>query len=266
MSIQLIILFLSFILAGQVAFCQSRAFQFRPKVASGNFYLLKGTIDGRHKITMKLDVLNSARCGAAYKSIQFKNGGIDGWYEYDRIGERIPITGSFLNGEEVKLFVPNSVQDTINGITCEMVNFKEMFWNDEDFDVIKMQWKQQDVKGSKEVRLTAFHTPVEDTMFLEFIVDDEVSKVINVSDLTDVSGIDNIEVISYSSVDSIYHLLFRLENNGWREYQDYIGYLSMNKDLQLKEFYVVLRDNSWSGESATLFYDEYHPERGVKRL
>ncbi|MEZ5059224.1 MAG: hypothetical protein R2879_19485 [Saprospiraceae bacterium] len=77
--------------------------------------------------------------------------------------------------------------------------------------------------------------------------------------------IDNIQIISYSKVEDQYHILFKLENNGWREYQEYLGHISFDENLIVKEFNILLSYDSWNGIRQNLIYDEEHPEKGIKK-
>ncbi len=208
---------------------------------------------------------NSARCGEEWRAIQWKNGGIDGWYRYDRIGKIIDITGSYLNYKEVRLYVPSSPEDTIDRITCDMENFNEIFWNNEDFNLTRMKWKMKGDSEAKTVELKMLHEPVQDTILVIFERKKEEAKVINISNLIDIPKINNIEIISYSKSDGEYHLLFKLENNGWREYQEYLGHLAINENLELESFNVFLSYDSWKVEKEKLIYDEQHPEIGIKK-
>jgi hypothetical protein len=246
-------------------FCQNDGFQFIGKVERGNYYLLNGAIDGRYKITMRLYIHNSARCGEEWKAIQWKNGGIDGWYQYDRIGKKIDLTGSYLYDKEVRLYVPSSPEDTIDKVTCEMEDFKEIFWNDEDFDLTRMKWKLKGYREAKTVELKILHEPVQDTMFIILERNNAEGKIINISSLIDIPEIDDIETMSYSKVDNDYHLLFKLENNGWREYQEYLGHLTVNEELEIEDFNVFLSYDSWNGEREKLIYDEQRPENGIRK-
>ncbi|MEZ5059225.1 MAG: hypothetical protein R2879_19490 [Saprospiraceae bacterium] len=200
-------------------FGQTNDYHFEGKVEKGNFYLLKGTIAGSYAITMKLFIQNWARCGEEWKAIQHKNGGIDGWYQYDRIGEKIPLTGSYLFDKEVRIFVPGSEDAIIDSLTCEMENYKEVFWNDEAFDPTLMNWKMKGASESKPVSLNILHKPVSDTLFIIMKAKPCEEKIINISNLIDKPEIDNIQIISYSKVEDQYHILL-LENNGWREYRN----------------------------------------------
>ncbi|HHH53751.1 MAG TPA: hypothetical protein ENK91_08845 [Bacteroidetes bacterium] len=263
---QKVIFYLCLIIWGQTIFCQSDDFKFTGKVASGNYYFLNGTIDRKYRITMRLTVHNWARCGEENIAIQWKNGGIDGWYYYDRIKEKIKIVGSYLNNSEVKLFVPNSPKDTIDAITCDMKNYKEVFWNENDFDVSNMKWKKHGEKEAKDVELKILHYPSQYTIYLIFKQNNKESKTINVSELFDMPEIYNIKIISYLMFNRKYHLLFKLENNSWREYQEYIGHLAIDDNLELKDFNVFLSYDSWKVEKEKLIYNEQHPERGVRMI
>ena len=260
-----VIIQLSLLIWGQTIFCQSDEFRFIGKVAMGNYYLLNGTIDGKYRITMNLTVHNWARCGEEGLAIQWKNGGIDGWYQYDRIKEKIDIVGSYLNYNEVRLFVPNSPRDTIDAITCEMKNYKEVFWNGNDFDVSKMKWKMQGEKEAKDVELKILHEPSQDTVLLVFERNNKDSIIFNVCDSIGKTEIDNIEIISYLKFNGYYHVLFKLEYNGWREYQEYIGHLAINDKLELEDLNVLLNEDSWIGESGKVIYDKQHPEKGIRK-
>ena len=259
--IQIWILFI-----GQSAICQNEEFKFTANTKSADYYLLKGTIDNKYKITMKLHVRNSARCGEKGLAIQWKNGGIDGWYSYDKYNEKIEILGSYLNDNEVRLFVPNSSEDTINDLTCEMENYKETFWNLEDFDLTKMNWKMKNSNKPKPVELSIIHEPVPDTLILTFEKSGEIAQTINISKLIKKPELDEIEVISYSKFEDKYHLLFTLENFGWREYQSYLGYLSINENMKLENFEVLLSYDSWKSEEENLIFDKKHPEKGIKKI
>lgn len=253
------------LILGQAVSFRSEAFHFKTKVERGNYYFLKGEIDGKYKITMKLFEQESARCGEEWKAIQWMNGGVDGWYEYDKIGKEIKLTGSYLFDNEVRLYVPGSPADTIDRITCKMENFEEVFWNEEDYDLTQMKWKMKGSEEVKTVELEMLHKPAPDTLCIVFERKDGEGAILNVSEMIDIPAPDNIETISYSKFDDQYHLLFKLENHGRREYQEYLGHLALNEEMELVDFNVLLKYDSWKGEVEKLIFDEQHPEYGIKK-
>ncbi len=214
---------------------------------------------------MRLVVHDWPICGEEWLPIQAKHGGIDGWYEYDKIGKKIVLRGSYLYENEVKLFVPKSLSDTINSTTCNMEHYKEIFVNREDFDLTTMYWKMQGDLDFKKVELNILHRPCPDTISVIFEHGNHQIEAFNISALANIEGVDDIRIISYVRKDGNYHLLFKLENNGWREYQDYVGYLRVNDEMKLEDFYVYLNYDSWAGEKNNLIYDESHPEMGVRK-
>ena len=163
-------------------------------------------------------------------------------------------------------FVPNSSEDTINDLTCEMENYKEKFWNNEDFDLTHMKWKMKNSDKPKSVELSIIHKPAPDTLILTFEKSDGESHIINVSELSEKLRLGKMEVISYSKFEDKYHLLFKLENFGWREYQSYIGYLSINENMKLENFEVLLSYDSWKSEKENLIFDKEHPELGITKI
>ncbi|HFA49163.1 MAG TPA: hypothetical protein ENJ95_09110 [Bacteroidetes bacterium] len=254
------------ILIGNCSHCQDLGFKFTAKTEKGNYYLLKGNIDGKYKITMKLFLSGGPRCGEEWKAIQWKNGGLDGWYYYDKIGTKIKLTGSFGFDSygEVKLYVPMSSKDTINAYTCEMENYKEVFVNEDDFDFTKMKWKMKGDKIFKDVNLDILKKPSPNKITVTFELPNGKSKKLDINKLSELVGFDDINIISYGEANNYYHLLFKLENFGWREYQKYIGYLNINDNLELKDFKICLAYDSWNGEEEKISFDIAHPENGVR--
>ncbi|PHN02517.1 hypothetical protein [Flavilitoribacter nigricans] len=247
------------------ALSQNEGFRFSGKVARGDYYLLRGKMDGKYDIHMYLTVQQGARCGEGWKAIQHKNGGIDGWYKYERIGQKLPITGTYLNEHSVRLFVPQTPGDTIDAITCEMENYRETFWNESDFDLTRLRWQKKGARKVRQVELEVLHDPGRDTVLLIFERPDKKPEFFNMGQLLGLPEIDKIEVIAYTRSGTSYHLLFRLEYNGWREYREYLGHLVLNEQAGIEDLRYFLSYDSWQPEKEKLIYDARHPERGIRK-
>ena len=74
--------------------CHSQInWKFSFEIERNDYYFLKGKIDNRYEITMKLfgeDIL----CGNQNVGFQYQNKGLRGWFYYDRYKKKIPIIGS----------------------------------------------------------------------------------------------------------------------------------------------------------------------------
>ena len=230
-----------------------------------NFYLLHGKIDGKYPITMQLWDRNYACCGDPRLPIQFKNGAIDGWYSYDKIGKRIQLIGYHKNDEYVRLYVPGNLFDTIDYNTCELQDYREVFTNDENFDLTKLKWRRGNESTFKAVELEMEHKATFGTkVFLAFNISEIELLQVNISELTEIFSIDKIEILSSSYTEGCFHVLFELKDWGWREAQYYVGYLRIDEDLNIAGFTLAKTYDSWFGESQDeIIFDIAFPEQGI---
>ena len=142
---------------GLLAFAQTE-WKFQPKVEKNEFYLLEGKIDDKYPITMYLKQTWDF-CGAGNNNNR-KARGLTGWYEYSKVGKKIPLIGSISGSDPdhfIKLFVPNNLLDTVNSATCELNNYKETF-TAESFQFTELSWKTNRMVLGKHSGRNAFKT------------------------------------------------------------------------------------------------------------
>jgi hypothetical protein len=244
---------------------QGASWRFLALLEKENYFLLQGEIDGKYPITMQLWEQNYARCGASHFPIQFRNGALDGWYSYDKIGKKIPLVGYYKHDHCVRLYVPENLLDTLDRYTCEPPGSKEIFTNDEDYDLTRMQWKQRVESEYKGVELEILHAASQETKaFLALRISEIEMARVNISERSGIFSIDEILVLSAAHQEDGFHVLFEVNDWGWREAQEYVGYLWIDEDLEVRGFSFVKTYDSWFGETQDeIHFDLKFPHRGI---
>jgi len=248
-----------------------------------SYTLLKGQIDQKYNITMKLFVGGS--CGFENMALQWRNRIIYGWYEYDNIKLKIPLIGyanynenfdSYPNREKyykVALNVPkNYFNDTINESNCFINNSSELFFNNEDIDFQSLIWKHEGKEYP--VKLNIVHDNKFETIVnLKFsYLSQEIAKV-NVTNLTKLNHIDSLLDIDAKEIRNKIHVTFLFYE--WSipggsgggtcgcGTERYLGYLRLNKDWSIDKFDFKLIESCWGLKSENYVVIPHKPELGL---
>jgi hypothetical protein len=126
--IKVILIF--FLLASSLEVYGQPSWKMTPKIDRNAYIILEGSIDNKYPISMYLEY-SWNWCGAN-DNYKWNPRIIRGWYQYTKIGKRIPLLGSLDFGDRreytLKLYVPESVMDTLDVKTCLPTKYKEMFF------------------------------------------------------------------------------------------------------------------------------------------
>lgn len=142
-TLTLFLLIISAKLLGQ------QTWELQPRIERNAYTTLEGSIDNKYPISMFLK-LTWDYCGSNNND-KWNPRIIKGWYEYKKIGKKIPLIGSIDRSDGaayyLKLFVPDYVLDTLDAKTCSPDKFKEMFFIPVGFTSARysldtMQWSK----------------------------------------------------------------------------------------------------------------------------
>jgi hypothetical protein len=266
MKRQILLFLLFFMLLLPESPAQGAKWHFSTQIEKENFFLLKGKIDDKYPITMQLWEKAFVRCGDPHTAIQWQNGGLDGWYAYDKVGKKIPLIGYFRPDHSVRLYVPEHLLDTLDRNTCEPPAFMEVFTNGDDYDLTRLQWKQRGDSQYKEVELEVLHQASQQTTaFLALHISGVELAQVDISERSGIFSIDELNVLGASHREDGFHVLLEANDWGWREGQRYIGYLRIDEDLEVRDFTFIKTYDSWFGETQDeILYDLKFPERGIR--
>jgi hypothetical protein len=192
-------------------FCQP-TWQLIPKIERNAYEVLDGSIDNKYPISLYFE-FSFGFCGSNDNN-RWNPRIIKGWYEYKKFEKRIPLIGS-MNGNDgaeyfMKLFVPKDLLDTLDGKTCVIHDFKEMFFIQNGPTMDTMYWKKSSEGIFHKVTLKEIHPYSWET---KCILSFEVSGInlldINLSELANNKFIDKVEVEAANQVDDKFYIIFR---------------------------------------------------------
>lgn len=256
----------------------SQNLQIVPEKTDESYTLLKGQIDQKYNITMKLFVGGS--CGFEDMAMQWRNRIIYGWYEYDNIKLKIPLIGYINFSDDLKnyyrvaLNVPrNYSKDTLNETNCFINNPSELFYNnDDDYSFQSLTWKHD----GKElpVKLNVIHeNNFETVMHLKFIYLSQEMAKINITNLTKLNHIDDLKNIDVKEIGNKIHVTFlfyewsRPGGSGGGHCgagtENYLGYLRLNKDWSIDKFEFKFIESCWSYKVENYTVIRGKPELGL---
>lgn len=252
---------------------------FEYHIEAHKFYTLKGKIDGKHAIFMQLCDTGTL-CGHPGGN-QWKSKGLRGWYQYERIGTKIPLVGSFNQNDRfsgIKLFVPHSVFDTISENTCSLENYREIFINESEADFTKLNWKTAASKAYKPVSLEALHDySYKTTATIDLEIGGIIYKSVNLTKLSGLEYINDIREVARKQAGDHFYLIFRfrqLSNPASRGggqcgagVEEYLGFLHVNDNLELEEFKYIQTNSCWKYiPEDNVEYDVNRPEKGIREI
>ncbi len=256
----------------------SQNLQIVPEKTDESYTLLKGQIDQKYNITMKL--FQGGSCGFEDMAVQWRNRIIYGWYEYDNIKLKIPLIGYINFSDDLKnyyrvaLNVPrNYSKDTLNETNCFINNPSELFYsNDDYYSFQSLIWKHD----GKElpVKLNVIHeNNFETVMYLKFIYLSQEMTKINITDLTKLSHIDDLKNIDVKEIGNKSHITFliyewsRPGGSGGGQCgagtENYLGYLRLNKDWSIDKFEFKFIESCWSYKVENYTVIRGKPEFGL---
>jgi hypothetical protein len=270
MSLLLIFIVNSVIITGQPSW------ELIPKIERNAYYYLEGSIDNKYPISMYLE-LTGGFCGSSNNN-RWNPRLMKGWYEYKRIGKKIPLIGSF-NGSDgadfyLKIFVPKSPMDTLNQLSCELNEYKEMFLIKYGYSMDTMDWMKYGQDTFLPVQLKETHPLSWNTLTtLSLSISGINFSEINLSELTNDQYIEKINVESSTYLNGKFYFIIRYGQStipgtsgsghcgaGWEEW---LGYLVINDELEIDKFEYYQSASCLEYIETEYSFDKKHPELGI---
>jgi len=167
--------------------------------------------------------------------------------------------------------------DTIEKATCEVKDFKEIFFVEESRTFEKMTWKQSDKNIFLSVELNQTHPfSRATTAELEFFLKGLKMATFDLSNLTKIEVIQSVEVLSSKEVEGNFYSIFKFGHStnpgssGKGQcgvgYEGYLGFIKMNPQFELEEFeYVQTQSCIKNIDSELYFFDKENPQTGIKK-
>ena len=251
-----------------------------PKIERNAYTVLEGTIDNKYPISMYLEY-SWDWCGPNGNN-RWDPRIVKGWYQYKKIGKRIPLLGAIDFGDRreytLKLFVPDNLLDTLDRTTCLPSKYKEMFFIPEccysnRYSLDTMQWNKYGQDGFlpvflKEIHLSSWKT----TAILSLKLDNIELLEIDFSKLTSNEYIDKIDIEASKEVEGSFYFIIRyghLTNPGWfgsgqcgAGWEEWLGLLEINNNLEIEKFEYFQRASCEKNIDTEYIFDKSHPEKG----
>lgn len=257
---------------------QNPNWYFEESLKEAKYYELKGSIDNKYPIKMYLE-RTFAECSDDMN--RFSPTVLNGWYQYDKIGKRIPLVGQIANDDSsdefVTLYVPeNPAQYEFNN-DCQLTAYREVFRAKACCGFEKMTWQIKG-KNTLPVNLKLVHDYSYDTKTeINFFINKIRMKTIDVSAKTGIAYIDYIDVLGQKEIDGEFYLIFQFghsTNPGSRGYgmcgagmEGYIGFLKLAEDFEVAEFKYIQNESCLRDlEEVDVAYDVENPERGIRQV
>ena len=257
-------------------YAQTIMWSFNSTIVTEKYTELKGMIDGKYPITMHWERTYD-ECGK--NPHRFSPIVLYGWYQYDKIGKRIPLIGQMSSGnpEEEYLTLYVAEDPVNNGFhdSCQLGDFKEVFRVAACCEFKNMTWEQKG-KEPVPVELEITH---EDRFSSQAIVHFKIGGVeindFDISAITKLDYIDYLDVLSKKEIDGIYHAIIGFGHSsrpGSRGYgmcgagvEGYIGYMKLSEDFELAEFKFLQDESCFKDlENSYVAYDKENPEKGIR--
>ncbi|MEL6560902.1 MAG: hypothetical protein AAFQ94_22090 [Bacteroidota bacterium] len=261
---------------GQQAQAQKTIWSFGSSIATEKYTELNGVIDGKYPITMHWERAY-AYCGE--NPNRFSPIVLYGWYEYKKIGKRIPLIGQMSSGDSNEEFLTLYVAtDPVNNEfhnSCKIDDFREVFRVEACCEVQNMTWQ---LKGKApvpvELEFTHEYQFVSQAILHFKIGGVEINKF-DISAITELDYIDYVDVLGEKEIGGIYHAIIGFGHNsrpGSRGMgmcgagvEGYIGYLKLSKDFELAEFRFLQDESCFKDlEDTYVAYDKENPEEGIR--
>lgn len=272
---------LIFFLVGSVdVYCQ-QTWELVPTIERNAYTILEGTIDNKYPIRMYLEKTWDY-CGPN-DNYKWNPRIVRGWYEYKKIGKKIPLIGSLDQGDmreyALKLFVPDRILDTLDGMTCNLINYKEMFFIPEGYYSNRycldtMQWSKYGQERFLQVYLKETHPSTwTTTATLSFQFDKIGLLDFDLSNSSSNKFIDKIDIEASKEINGNFFFIVRwghLTTPGWlgsgqcgAGWEEWLGMLVINNDLEISKFEYYQNESCAKYIDTQYSFDKEHPEKGI---
>jgi len=240
---------------------------------------LEGKIDEKYPIEMYLT--ESWGLCDDEKAYRWEARLFKGWYQYTKVKKKIPLIGSvsYRDGADyfAKFFVPKHPLDTLEKATCNLKDYKEIFFVESSRTFEKMAWRQADTNTFLPVELNQTHSSSLATeVNLEFYLSGLKMTTFNLSDLTKIEVIQSVEILSSKEVDGNFYSIFNFGHStnpgSWGRghcgagYESYLGFIKINSQFELEEFeYFQTHSCIKHIDPDLYFFDKENPQTGIQK-
>lgn len=248
---------------------------FKSQVSFDRYEIFKGTINGKYPITMYRE--ESYESCSKYAS-RWTPRLVYGWYKYNNVGTKIPIVGSICYADAcesyLKLFVPEDFTKYSIDENCDMLNFREVFSQEQGQEL--MQW-QMAGKDKYPVQLTPVHefswrTRVDLNLEINEI---EIEKF-NLSELSKNEYIENVEILSQKFIGDKFYMIIQYSHQSnpgsfghgmcGAGLEQYIGHLKIDKNFRVQSFEEIQTSSCINSfDNVNVIYDVNKPELGIRK-
>lgn len=238
----------------------AQSWKFESQITPAGFFLLSGNIDGDKHIYMRLEH-DDKICGRASKSPNTMT--LKGSYYYSSNANiNLPIKGSYNNKDKrkyVRLYVPSDPNSKLNMKNCEPDLWYEIFENNNEFDLTRMEWKSRNMSNSIPVELRMDHDAGHETRAdMIFTANDKKPLIIGISQKAQVRHISAIEDIDSGVVEGNYYATFSFHEKSRQDgntearcgsgIERYLGYIKINDRNELEELILKKIESCWQPE------------------
>ncbi len=275
------IFLLSFSLATIIEVNGQPEWKLTPTIERNAYTILEGSIDNKYPIEMYLEYTWNW-CGESDNN-RWNPRILKGWYLYKKIGKRIPLIGSIdLGGSRentLKLFVPESIMDTLDSKTCLPAKFKEMFLIPSDYyrgyySLDTMQWSKYGQDNFLQAYLKETHTATwKTTVTLTLQVDGIDLVEFDLSNSVSNEYIDYLNIEASKEINGVFYFIIRWNHPtipGSRHLghcgagqEGWIGFLELNNSLEISRFEYFQSESCLKFIDTEYSFEVEHPEKGI---
>ncbi|MBP6445431.1 MAG: hypothetical protein WAT22_17695 [Saprospiraceae bacterium] len=229
---------------------------FTHDIHKNSFYKLSGMISGKFPIKMYLEQ-DTFLCGNPYDDDKSQT--LKGWYFYEKTKTKIPFKGAYntTEGREyIELFVPANKNENINIKTCKLKEYTEMFVNQKEFDLTKMQWKMKKSSTFSPVDLIMEHRSSPETKItISFSNGGKKQNIIDISQLSGAKYLTEFRFFDTKNKGKFYYATFEFQE--WSRQDDnanamcgagierYLGYVKLDSSGKVVDYKICLRESCW---------------------
>jgi hypothetical protein len=256
-------------------YCQPQ-WQLIPKIERNDFYTFEGSIDNKYPILMYI-AYTGDYCGSNDND-KWNPRIVKGWYQYKKIGKKIPLIGSLHFGDMaeygLKFFVPINLMDTLHHVTCTLDKYKEMFFMHKRHSIDTMQWIKYGQDTFLYTYLITTHAASWQTnATLSFEVDGIDLLKVNLSEVAKNLYIDKIEVEAASYIEGQFYFILRfghMTNPGFPDsgycgsgWEEWLVFMQISNALQVAKFDYFQTESCYTLIDVEYTFNKEHPEFGI---
>ena len=269
-----------FLGVGSMKIFSQQSWELVPKIERNAYTILEGSIDNKYPIRMYLE--STWRWCGPNDNYKWNPRIVRGWYEYKKIGKKIPLIGSSHSGDSreysLKLFVPQYVLDTLDDKTCACKNYKEMFfipegYYEERYSWDTMQWSKYGQEGFLQVYLKETHLSTWATTATLTFQNNNIGLVdFDLSNSSSNQYIDKIDIEASKEINGKFYFIVRwghLTTPGWfgsgqcgAGWEEWLGLLEINNNLEIDKFEYYQSASCEKNIDTEFIFDKSHPEKG----